>query len=263
MKSIMDRRAALRAFATFGFCAICAKAGFAAEGAPGDAHEEAHWSYEGATGPDRWGDLDAADKVCAIGSQQSPIDIDSSIPAELPPLKFAWARQADAIVNNGHTIQLNFDDGGVLKVGADAYRLVQFHFHHPAEHLIDDKAFAMEIHFVHSNSKGGLGVIGVLVKPGKSNAAFAKIVASMPTVEGPPVKASPGVNPAGLLPKERGYYFYSGSLTTPPCSETVEWMLLKQPIEVAAADIAAFAKLYPMNARPVQKIDRRFVLHSL
>jgi len=140
---------------------------------------------------------------------------------------------------------------------------VQFHFHHPGEHLIDDKAFAMEIHFVHSNGAGALAVIGVLVKPGKSNPAFAKIIASMPAAEGSPVKAAAGVDPAGLLPKERGYYLYSGSLTTPPCSETVEWMLLKQPVEVAAADIAAFAKLYPVNARPVQKIDRRFVLRSL
>jgi carbonic anhydrase len=262
-KSLIDRRAALKAFATLGLCAVCARAGFAAQDAREDAEGAAHWSYEGATGPGRWGDLDAADRVCSIGSQQSPIAIDSSIPAELPPLKFAWARQADAIVNNGHTIQLNFDDGGALNVGADAYKLVQFHFHHPGEHLIDGKASAMEIHFVHRNGAGALAVIGVLVRPGKSNPAFAKIVATMPAVEGPPVKAAAGADPRALLPKARGYYYYSGSLTTPPCSETVEWIVLKRPIEVAEADIAAFAKLYPMNARPVQKIDRRFVLRSL
>jgi carbonic anhydrase len=257
-KSLIDRRAALKAFATLGFCAVCATA-FAAQ----DAQEAAHWSYEGASGPERWGDLDPADKVCALGSQQSPIAIDGSIPAELPPLQLAWKRQADAIVNNGHTIQLNFDDGGALKVGADAYRLVQFHFHHPGEHLIDGKTSAMEIHFVHRNDAGALAVIGVLVNPGKSNPAFAKIVATMPSVEGSPVKAPAGVDPRGLLPKTRGYYYYSGSLTTPPCSETVEWIVLKRPIEAAEADIAAFAKFYPMNARPVQQIDRRFVLRSL
>jgi carbonic anhydrase len=254
-KVSMDRRTALMSIAGLGLCAVCAKAGFAAA-------EEVHWSYEGASGPQRWGDLDAADRVCGIGSQQSPIAIDSSIAAQLPRLRFAWAGEPDTIVNNGHSIQLNFDDGGALKVGPDAYKLVQFHFHHPSEHLIDDKASAMEIHFVHRNEAGGLAVVGVLVKPGKSNPAFAKIIAAMPT-EGPPVKAPAALNPLGLLPKARGYYHYAGSLTTPPCSETVEWMLLRQPIEVAAGDIEAFAKLYPMNARPAQKINRRFVLRSV
>jgi carbonic anhydrase len=261
MKSVMDRRAALKGFATLGFCAICAKTGFAAQDSEPDSHGAPHWSYEGATGPANWGDLDAADKVCAIGSQQSPIAIEGSIPAELPPLKLDWKRQADAIVNNGHTIQLNFDDGGALKVGPDSYKLVQFHFHHPSEHLIDGKPAAMEIHFVHRNEAGKLAVIGVLVKPGKPNSAFAKIIAAAPASAGEPVKA-PGADPRGLLPKSRGYYYYSGSLTTPPCSETVEWIVLKQPIEVAESDIAAFAKLYPMNARPVQQIDRRFVLRT-
>jgi len=263
MKTVMNRRAALKGFASLGFCAICAKTGFAAQDSQPDSHEAAHWSYEGATGPARWGDLDSVDKVCAIGNQQSPIAIDASIPAALPPLQLAWKRQADAIVNNGHTIQLNFDDGGALKVGSETYKLVQFHFHHPAEHLIDGKAAAMEIHFVHRNEAGALAVIGVLVKPGRSNPAFAKIIAAMPPSEGEPVKAPAGLDPRGLLPKARGYYYYSGSLRTPPCSETVEWIVLKRPIEVAEADIAAFAKLYPMNARPAQQIDRRFVLRTL
>jgi carbonic anhydrase len=251
----LDRRAALKTFATLGFCALCAKAGLAAE-------EAAHWSYEGATGPDRWGDLDAADKVCGTGSQQSPIAIDSSIAAQLPRLRFAWTIEAETIVNNGHTIQLNFDEGAALKVGPDGYRLVQLHFHHPSEHLIDGNASAMEIHFVHRNDSG-LAVAGVLVKPGKSNPALAKIIAAMPPAEGPPVKAPAGLSPLGLLPKARSYYRYSGSLTTPPCTETVEWMLLRQPLEAAAKDIEAFAAFYPHNARPGQKIDRRFVLWSV
>jgi carbonic anhydrase len=254
-KISMDRRTALKTIAGLGLCAVCAKAGFAAE--------EVHWSYEGASGPERWGDLAAADQVCGIGSQQSPIAIDGSIAAQLPRLRFAWAGEPVTIVNNGHTIQLNCGGGGVLKVGPDAYKLVQFHFHHPSEHLIEDKAFAMEIHFVHSNDAGGLAVVGVLLKPGKSNPAFAKIIAAMPAGEGTPVQAPAALKPLGLLPKARGYYHYTGSLTTPPCSETVKWMLLRQPIEVAARDIDAFAKLYPMNARPAQKINRRFVLRSL
>jgi carbonic anhydrase len=120
----------------------------------------------------------------------------------------------------------------------------------------------MEVHFVHRTGAGALGVIGVLMTAGKANPAFAKIVQTMPTSEGPAVKADAGIDPNVFLPARRNYYSYAGSLTTPPCAETVAWMLLAEPIQVAEADIAAFAKLYPMNARPVQKDFRRFVLRS-
>ena len=107
-----------------------------------------------------------------------------------------------------------------------------------------------------------LAVIGVLMTPGRVNQVFNKIVSTMSEKEGPPVNADRAINPSGLLPAARSYYRYSGSLTTPPCSETVDWLLLTDSIQVADADIARFAKLYPMNARPVQKANRRFVLRS-
>lgn len=250
----MHRRRLLKALAGLALCPLCANVGFASEGT--------HWSYEGAHGPEHWGDLDPASRVCSIGDRQSPIAIDDSIKAQLAPLQFAWAGRPDTIVNNGHSIQLNFGEGSTFNVGPERYTLVQFHFHHPSEHLINDKSFAMEAHFVHRNAAGSLGVIGVLITPGKPNPVFAKVVATMPAAEGPPVKADPGIDPNSLLPSKLAYYRYSGSLTTPPCSETVDWMLLEEPIEVAEADVAAFAKLYPMNARPAQKLDRRFVLRS-
>ena len=244
----------MKALAALALCPLCSAAGFAAEGA--------HWGYEGATGPDHWGDLDAASKVCSVGSQQSPVDISGAIKAQLAPLKMAWSKKADTIVNNGHTIQLNFEHGGTLTVGKDSYTLLQYHFHHPSEHLIGGKSFPMEVHFVHRNGAGNLAVVGVLMTAGKANAAFGKIVATMPTHEGPAVKADAAIDPSNLLPRERAYYQYSGSLTTPPCSEVVNWLLLRAPIPVAKADIDAFAKLFPMNARPVQKDNRRFVLMS-
>ncbi len=250
----MNRRHALKALAGLALCPICASAGFAAEGA--------HWSYQGATGPGHWGDIDAASKVCSAGSQQSPIDIATSIKAQLPPLKFAWAKNADSIANNGHTIQLNFEQGSTLTVGKDSYALLQFHFHHPSEHLIGGKSFPMEVHFVHRNFAGNLAVVGALMTAGRTNAAFGKIVATMPAHEGAPVNAAAGIDPNKLLPALRSYYRYSGSLTTPPCSEVVDWLLLREPIQVAKADIDGFAKLYPMNARPAQKDNRRFVLSS-
>jgi carbonic anhydrase len=250
----MHRRQALKIFAGLALCPLCASTGFAEEG-----H---HWSYEGGSGPDKWGSLDAADGAGSGGHQQSPIDIAGSISARQPPIKINWRKRPDTIVNNGHTIQLNFTEGDVLDLGARSYRLTQFHFHHPSEHLVDGKAFAMEAHFVHAAEGGGLAVVGVLMVPGRANPVFNKIVSTMPQEEGAPVPTDPAIDPNRLLPAQRAYYHYEGSLTTPPCSETVDWLVLAHPIEVAEADIAHFAKLYPMNARPVQSRDRRFILSS-
>jgi carbonic anhydrase len=247
----MLRRQALKLFAGLALCPLCAPRSFAAE-----------WSYEGAHGPAKWGDLDPASRVCSTGTQQSPIDIGDAIRAQLNPLKITWDKHADTIVNNGHTIQLTGTDGSVLGYGNTNYRLVQFHFHYPSEHRIAGKQFAMEAHFVHANAAGALAVIGVLMVIGLANPVFHKIVTTMPQKPGPAVKADPAINPNALLPKKRSYYRYAGSLTTPPCSETVDWLLLTEPIEVADADVGLFQQLYPMNARPPQKIDRRFVLHS-
>ncbi len=249
----MHRRQALKLFAGLALCPLCASGGFAAD---------AHWSYEGADGPDKWAAIDPANRVCSAGSQQSPLDLGDAIKAQLPPLKIFWDKRADTIVNNGHTIQLNIGDSSILSLGNTNYRFLQFHFHRPSEHLIGGKSFPMEVHFVHANVANALAVIGVLMTAGKANAVFSKVVSTMPDKEGPPVTADAAIDPNGLLPAKRDYIRYSGSLTTPPCSETVDWHVLIDPIQVADADVARFAKLYPMNARPVQKSNRRFVLRS-
>ncbi len=249
----MNRRLMLKAMAGLALCPVCAPSGFAAEGA--------HWTYEGATGPAKWGDLDAASKVCSIGAQQSPIDIAGSIPSKLAPIQVSWTKRPTAIVNNGHTIQVNFGEGNTLAIGKERYSLLQFHFHRPSEHLIGGKSYPMEVHFVHRNAAGNLAVIGVMMTAGKANPVFSKIVQTMPMKAGE-APADAAIDASKLLPAKLGYYRYSGSLTTPPCSEIVDWHVLEAPIAVADADIAAFAKLYPMNARPVLKANRRFVLRS-
>jgi len=250
----MDRRHVLKALAGLALCPLCAKTGFAAEGAG--------WSYEGANGPEHWGDLDAASKVCSAGAQQSPIDIRDAIKARLPRLKIKWAKAADTIVNNGHTIQLNMAPGSTMTINKDVYTLVQFHFHHPSEHTIAGQSSPMEVHFVHRNAGGALAVVGAMMIVGRPNAMFNRIVTTMPQKAGEPVKAAPKIDANLLLPPQRSYYRYEGSLTTPPCSESVAWLLLHQPVHVGKNDIEAFAKLFPMNARPVQKDNRRFVLTS-
>jgi carbonic anhydrase len=250
----MHRRQTLKVFAGLALCPLCASTGVAEE-----AH---HWSYEGATGPDKWGGLEAKDAPCSIGDQQSPIDITGAITARQPPLKISWTKRPDTIVNNGHTIQLGFATGNTLHVAERRYGLTQLHFHHPSEHLVDGKKFAMEAHFVHSAEDGGLAVVGVFIVPGEANTVFRKVVSTMPEEEGPAVAADHAIDPNGLLPAQRTFYHYEGSLTTPPCSQTVDWVVLTHHVEVAETDIARFAKLYPMNARPVQELDRRFILTS-
>ena len=242
----MDRRQLLKGFAGLALCPLCATPGF------GQDHD---WSY---SNPGAW------PGVCSSGKAQSPIDIGTTSPAKLPALDIAWSRSADAIVNNGHTIQLDFRSGGTLTVGNNTYTpLNQFHFHRPSEHTIGGQGSAMELHFVH-NYPTRTAVIGVLMRSGKPNPTFATIVKSMPKkAEVPPHGQKPkgvviaGVNPAALLPARRSYYRYTGSLTTPGCTEGVAWMLMTDPIEVAAADIAEFAKLYANNARPARKDSRK------
>jgi len=170
-------------------------------------------------------------------------------------------KQPEKVINNGHTIQLSFAGGDTPAIGDRRYALQQFHFHHPSEHLVGGIRFAMEAHFVHA-ADDGLAVVGVLMFAGKPNEVFRKIVSTMPMEEGPAVPADPAIDPGRLLPAQRAYYHYEGSLTTPPCSETVDWIVLAHPIEVDETDIIRFAKVYPMNARPVQKRDRRFILSS-
>lgn len=249
----MDRRRTLKILTGFALCPICK---------PVLAEERANPNYEGNGESAKQGDLDATNKACSAGSQQSPINIVNPIRSELPALTLNWATRADTIVNNGHTIQINFVEGSNLLLGTANYKLTQLHFHRPSEHTIAGVRFAMEAHFVHEGLNGVIAVVGVLIVPGEMNASFCRIVKTMPNTQSAPVKADPGINPNSLLPATRTYYRYPGSLTTPPCSEIVEWIILNEPIQVSASDIASFAKLFPMNARPAQKDSRRYVLLS-
>jgi carbonic anhydrase len=220
-----------------------------------------HWSYEGASGPDHWGELDRANATCSAGLQESPIDIKSSISAALPPVEIAWNR-GGRMVNNGHTIQINVPPGSKLTRGDSVYEMVQYHFHHPSEHHVDNKPFAMEAHFVHKDALSNeLGVLGVFLVAGRPNPAFAHLAATFPAEEGAEV-AVDDIDPRGLLPDRLGYWFYEGSLTTPPCTENVDWMLTALPLEVAASDIHRFSILFSNNARPVMPGNRRFILRS-
>lgn len=258
---MLHRRRLLSALGALALCPLCARRGLAASG----------WSWEGDTGPEHWGSLPGY-ATCSAGSQQSPIDITGAIKANLPPLHISWQKASATIYNPGYTIQVNMPPGSKLSAGSTSYDLLQFHFHAPSEHTVDGKRAAMEIHFVHQNTAGSgvaadvedppvrpwLAVIGVFIQPGGSNAAFARVAQAMPQQAGE--RAPISVDPNGMLPRSLGYWRYEGSLTTPPCSETVDWIVLREPIKVAAADIERFSKLYPNSARPLLPRNRRFVL---
>jgi len=223
-----------------------------------------HWNYEhGEEGPVHWAELDPAFESCAKGGNQSPIDIRNAVKEDLPALQFNYSTAAPTIVNNGHTIQINLPAGQTLTVGDKSYELLQFHFHTPSEEALNGKRTAMVGHFVHKSAAGELGVIGVLIQAGKSNAAFEPVFAHLPrkgekiTVDGLTLDL------AAMLPEDKGYYSFAGSLTTPPCSEGVNWMVLKNPIKLGADQIKAFRRIFNANARPIQPLNGRVIKESM
>ncbi|MDQ7019594.1 MAG: carbonic anhydrase family protein [Robiginitomaculum sp.] len=220
-----------------------------------------HWTYSGMNGPEHWGKLDQGYATCASGTQQSPIDLKEARMAPLPPIEINWTPFLPTVINNGHTIKVDTDKQGSMILDGKTYTLLQFHFHHDSEHTINGRHYPLEAHFVHQAKDGSLGVLGVFFKEGNANPALQKIWNIAPLDPGE-MKAEKRFKPGALLPRNRSYFRYEGSLTTPPCSEVVSWVVFDQPIEASKAQIDAFAGLYANNYRPVQPTNRRFILHS-
>ena len=259
----LARRTLLR-MAALG-CAHCL--GLARAGASDQPHGAAtphaapHWSYEGQTGPARWGELSADFKSCQLGLEQTPIDLNGAIRAEVGTLALDYRPTPLRVVNNGHTIQVNAEPGSACTLEGARYELLQFHFHHPSEHLLSGKALDLECHFVHRGPGGELAVVASFLSAGARSEAFDAILAAMPRQAGPEVKAAGSIDPASLIPGG-AYFRYRGSLTTPPCSEGVTWTVFKRPVPVASEQITQFAALFANNARPVLGKNRRYLLET-
>lgn len=224
------------------------------------AHAEGkHWSYAGHGGPAAWGALDQDYATCKLGKVQSPVDIRGAQAADLPAIRFDYKPVPLKVVDNGHTIQVNYAPGSSIVVGEARYELVQFHFHKPSEEKIGGKAHAMVAHLVHKGPDGKLAVVAVLLDRGSANPAIATIWKNLPRQKDKESAAAVDIDAATLLPADKAYYTYQGSLTTPPCSEDVRWFVLKTPVKMAQGQIAAFGKHYPMNARPTQPLNGRTV----
>ncbi|MCY4073594.1 MAG: carbonic anhydrase family protein [Chloroflexi bacterium] len=220
------------------------------------------WSYSGERGPEYWGALSPEFALCADGTAQSPIDIRNASELDLVDIAFGYGQTANNIFNNGHTIQVNVDEGSHIVYNEITYNLLQFHFHSPSEHTINGEAAAMEIHFVHQDpNSGALAVVGILLVGGDAeNGAYAPVFDNMPSEIGEPAALGEALDLEALLPKELTYFTYQGSLTTPPCSEIVRWLLLDTPVHLSGAQISAFADLYAYNARPTLPLGKRDLL---
>ncbi|MCY4397946.1 MAG: carbonic anhydrase family protein [Gemmatimonadetes bacterium] len=230
-----------------------------AEHAPETGGGEVHWTYDGETGAARWGELDPSFAVCAEGAQQSPVDLAGPAPADAGTLDIQWQPGEAHVVDNGHTIQVDMGEGSSITLEGRRFSLLQFHFHSPSEHAVDGDRFPMEVHFVHQAEEGDLAVVGVFMDTGESHSAIESIQGAIPGPGEPPATLQE-LDPRALLPGEAGYFRYAGSLTTPPCSEVVSWVVMTEPISVSPAQAGAFAARHAMNARPLQAMNRRFIL---
>jgi carbonic anhydrase len=225
----------------------------------------AHWTYSGATGPAKWGSLEKDFGSCSLGKTQSPIDIrDSSVKkADLPAITFDYKPAPLKIIDNGHTIQINYAPGSFITVDGKQYELQQFHFHKPSEEKLNGKNFDMVAHLVHKDADGNLAVVAVLLKKGSASPLVKTLWSNLPKEKGHEMAVDAvTINIADLLPSDKAYYTFAGSLTTPPCSESVTWFVLKNPSSISSDEIARFGKSYPMNARPTQPLNGREVKAS-
>ncbi|MFY8087464.1 MAG: carbonic anhydrase, partial [Rubrivivax sp.] len=230
--------------------AAAAQGGTSAHGASGS---HGHWSYQGPAGPQTWGGLKPEFNLCGNGQRQSPIDIRGGLAVDLEPVKFNYQPSPFAVIDNGHTVQANLSPGNHVEIGGKRFDLVQFHFHRPSEERIDGRQFEMSVHLVHRDDQGKLAVVAVLLDKGQPQPAVQKVWNNLPLEKGEEAAARVQLDPAEILPTDRRYFTYMGSLTTPPCSEGVQWVVMRQPVTMSPEQLELFARIYPMNARPVQQ----------
>jgi carbonic anhydrase len=219
------------------------------------------WNYDSA-GPAKWGRLSPAYNLCATGDQQSPVDLRNGIPARVAPVRLDWKSGRFTVVNNSHSIQANVPPGSSATIGAERFELIQFHFHTPSEHAVSEKRSAMEVHFVHMHQDGRIAVLGAFLEAGGHNEAFSAVMKVAPAKAGGEAPTESVVDPRQMVPGPLDSWRYEGSLTTPPCSQIVSWVVFARTVPVAQSGIDAFRKIFPMNARPLQQVNRRYLLRG-
>ncbi len=218
--------------------------------------ESAHWGYSGESGPAHWADLDPSFSVCGTGTVQSPINITNASTADLANPVLHYEATPIHVINNGHTIEQEYEEGSYMTLDGKRFDLLQFHFHSPSENTVDGAPFAIEMHLVHKSADGALAVIAVFIREGAQNNHFDPVWSHMPTEEAT-ITAEGSVSAEDLLPVSQTTYRFPGSLTTPPCTEGVEWIAMTTPVEMSASQISSFRAVYNGNNRPVQELNGR------
>ncbi|MNM35001.1 Carbonic anhydrase precursor [compost metagenome] len=221
-----------------------------------------HWSYEGDSGPANWSKINVDWAKCGNGNRQSPIDIRDGMKVELEQISFDYHPSSFSVVDNGHTVQVGVSGGNYITVQNRMFELQQFHFHRPSEERINGKAFEMVVHLVHRDAQGRLAILALLLERGAPQATIQTVWNNLPLEKFETMQPSILLDPAEMLPARRDYYTYMGSMTEPPCSEGVLWMVMKQPVQASAAQMALFSRLYPLNARPIQPTNGRIIKES-
>lgn len=221
-----------------------------------------HWSYDGDSGPANWSKINVDWAKCGNGSRQSPIDIRDGMKVELEQISFDYHPSSFNVVDNGHTVQVGVSGGNYITVQNRMFELQQFHFHRPSEERINGKAFEMVVHLVHRDAEGRLAVLALLLERGAPQATIQTVWNNLPLEKFETMQPTILLDPAEMLPARRDYYTYMGSMTSPPCSEGVLWLVMKQPVQASPAQMALFSRLYPLNARPIQPANGRIIKES-
>ncbi|PEJ35902.1 carbonic anhydrase [Peribacillus butanolivorans] len=227
----------------------------------------AQWSYDEHTGPEHWGELDPANSACVNGSEQSPINIEFSqvkTDKKLEGIHIQYQPTTFSLVNNGHTVQVNpTTESSNIVVEGNGYKLVQFHFHTQSEHQFNSQNYDMELHLVHKDANGKLTVLGVMIQERRENEKLASVWDVLPKEETEKdISVKEPVDLQALLPQDQTSFQYNGSLTTPPCTEEVKWVIFKRPIEMSKVQIQAFQEISPDNHRPVQSLKEREMIRN-
>lgn len=230
--------------------------------APATPPAPVQWGYQGDGGPAAWARLRPEFNLCGKGQRQSPVDIRGGLAVDLEPVQFGYADTRFAVIDNGHTVQANIAPGSHIEIGGQRFELLNLHFHRPSEERIDGRQFEMSVHLVHRDAQGQLAVVALLIDRGPAHPVVQTVWNNLPLEQGQEVPARVALPLQALLPEDRRYYTYMGSLTTPPCTEGVRWVVMRQPVSMSAEQIELFARIYPMNARPLQQLAGRRILQS-
>ena len=207
------------------------------------------WDYSQKQGPLTWGE----EFEQCTGSHQSPIDINTEKQSKTKDFSINYQASKINLIDNEHTIEIDYDEGSTITAFNDNYSLKQFHFHSPSEHRINGARYDLEIHLVHKDAEGQLLVLGIFAKEGKENHLIHRLWHHLPKEKGKHhIYPKEKINISDLLPKNQEAYYYEGSLTTPPCSERVKWIILKEVIEVSREQLDIFHNYYNWNVRSTQ-----------